>query len=141
MSSQDKDYVRNANLKRAGQRYSITSAFKNAGSGVVQAFKSERNLKIDTAAAVIVCVLGAVLKIDLQAWVAIVICVGIVFALEVLNTAIEAAVDLAHPAYHSLARRAKDCAAGAVLLAAIMSVVVGLLVFVPAIFSKFGFVC
>ena len=57
------------------------------------------------------------------------------FALETVNTAIEAVVDLASPGYHELARRAKDCAAGAALAGALASFVVGCIVFIPPIMA------
>ena len=59
------------------------------------------------------------------------------FALETLNTAIEAVVDLASPGYHELARKAKDCAAGAALAGAIASLVVGIIVFAPRLLALF----
>ena len=57
------------------------------------------------------------------------------FALETVNSAIEAVVDLASPGYHELARRAKDCAAGAALAGALSSFVVGCIVFIPPIMA------
>ena len=64
-------------------------------------------------------------------WLAIVLCIIVVSVAEVVNTAIESAVDLASPEWHELARAAKDAAAGAVLLASAGSVIVGLIVFSP----------
>ena len=57
------------------------------------------------------------------------------FALETVNTAIEAVVDLASPGYHELARRAKDCAAGAALAGAFASLVVGCIIFIPPLLA------
>ncbi len=128
-------FVRSANTKDAGQRYSIFSAFRNAGRGLAEAVRTERNVRIDAAAAVLVVVLGFAFRIDAPSWLAIVICIGMMFALETVNTAIEAVVDLASPGYHELARKAKDCAAGAALAGALASVVVGLIVFVPRVLA------
>ncbi len=128
-------FVRSANTKDAGQRYSIIAAFRNAGRGLAEAVRTERNVRIDAAAAVLVVVLGFAFRIDAPSWLAIVICIGMMFALETVNTAIEAVVDLASPGYHELARKAKDCAAGAALAGALASVVVGLVVFVPRVLA------
>ena len=65
-------------------------------------------------------------------------CIGVVLSFETMNTALEAAVDLASPEIHPLAKAAKDCAAGAALIAACMSVVVGLIVFATALARLVG---
>ncbi len=131
-------FVRSADTKDAGQHYSIAAAFRNAGRGLAEAVRTERNVRIDAAAAVLVVVLGFAFRIDAPSWLAIIICIGMMFALETVNTAIEAVVDLASPGYHELARKAKDCAAGAALAGALASVAVGLVVFVPRILVLFA---
>ncbi len=107
-------------------------SFGYAACGVAEA-ASERNFKVDVAAAVIAVALCAILRVPLWGWVAVCLCVGIQLAAETLNTAIEAVVDLASPDMHPLAKRAKDCAAGAALITAVMSVVVGALVYISAL--------
>ncbi len=136
--SDDKPFIRSADTKDAGQRYGITAAFRNAGRGLADAVRTERNVRIDAAAAVLVIVLGFAFRIDAPSWLAIVICIGMMIALETVNTAIEAVVDLASPGYHELARKAKDCAAGAALAGALASVAVGVIVFVPHVLTLFG---
>ena len=126
-------FVRNGADKRAGASYSLARAFANAGAGVAYAFRTQRNLRIDAAFAVLAVVLGFAFRIDVSSWLAIIVCIGMVCALEVVNTAIESAIDLVSPEYHELARRAKDCAAGAALIAAISSVAVAAVVFIPKI--------
>ena len=135
---EEKPFIRSADTKDAGQRYEITTAFRNAGRGFAEAVRTERNVRIDLAAAVFVIVLGFALRIDAPSWLAIIICIGMMLALETVNTAIEAVVDLASPGYHELARKAKDCAAGAALAGAAASVAVGAVVFVPRILALFG---
>ncbi|WP_350453680.1 diacylglycerol kinase family protein [Slackia heliotrinireducens] len=93
----------------------------------------ERNFKIDLAFAVFALVVCGVLRIDAHGWLAVILCIGAVLSLECVNTAIEAAVDLASPDIHPLAKRAKDCGAAAPLIAAMISVVVGLFVWIPAL--------
>lgn len=130
-------FVRSANTKRQGQRYKLTVAFTNAGRGLLEAVRTERNLRIDAACAVAAVVLGFALRIDASSWLAVIICIGMMFALETVNTAIEAVVDLASPGYHELARKAKDCAAGAALAGAVASLAVGLVVFLPRLLAFF----
>lgn len=111
---------------------SLPHAFKCAAAGVRFAF-SQRNLRIDAGFAVAAVALGAFFGIDAPSWLAIVVCIGLVMALEIVNTAIESVVDLASPDYHILAKHAKDCAAGAALVAAAASVAVACIVFIPKI--------
>lgn len=127
------DFVRNDRNKRDKEPYTFKSALLNAYQGVWDAISGERNLKIDLVVAVCVVLLGFLFRLPSDCWLAIVICIGLVVSLETANTAIEAVVDMVSPEYHVLAKKAKDCAAGSVLIAAITSVVVGLIIFVPRI--------
>lgn len=121
-------------LKR---KNNLVKSFGYAASGVVQA-GSERNFKVDVVAAVVVFVACALLQVPAWGWAVVAMCVGVQLAMETVNTAIEAIVDLASPDIHPLAKRAKDCAAGAALITACASVVVGLIVFVPALLALLG---
>lgn len=121
-------------LKR---KNNLVKSFGYAASGVVQA-GSERNFKVDVVAAVVVFAACALLQVPAWGWAVVAICVGVQLAMETVNTAIEAIVDLASPEIHPLAKRAKDCAAGAALITACASVIVGLIVFVPALLALLG---
>ena len=121
-------------LKR---KNNLVKSFGYAASGVVQA-GSERNFKVDVVAAVVVFAECALLQVPAWGWAVVAMCVGVQLAMETVNTAIEAIVDLASPDIHPLAKRAKDCAAGAALITACASVVVGLIVFVPALLALLG---
>ena len=121
-------------LKR---KNNLVKSFGYAASGVVQA-GSERNFKVDVVAAVAVFAACALLQVPAWGWAVVALCVGVQLAMETVNTAIEAIVDLASPDIHPLAKRAKDCAAGAALITACASVVVGLIVFVPALLALLG---
>lgn len=121
-------------LKR---KNNLVKSFGYAASGVVQA-GSERNFKVDVVAAVVVFAACALLQVPAWGWAVVAVCVGVQLAMETVNTAIEAIVDLASPEIHPLAKRAKDCAAGAALITACASVIVGLIVFVPALFALLG---
>jgi diacylglycerol kinase len=91
---------------------SVPHAFR----GILTLIKSENNFRIHLLAVVVVVIVG--LKMDLSEgeWLAVILTMGGVLALEALNTAIEAVVDLVSPEFHPLAKKAKDVAAGAVLL-------------------------
>lgn len=115
----------------------IFSSFKYAFEGLFYGFKTTRNLKIDLVIAILVIISGFIFKISLMEWVAVVMCIGLVMSLELINTAIEEAVNLAMPNIHPIAKISKDVAAGGVLLAAIFSFVTGLLIFIPKIIALF----
>jgi diacylglycerol kinase len=116
--------------------FTFAKALKCAGKGILLASK-ERNFRIDIVFAIIATVLGFVLSISSAEWLIVVACFGLVLGGETLNTAIEALVDLVSPEYHVLAGVAKDCAAGAVLLFAIASFIIGCIIFIPKILSLF----
>lgn len=128
-------FVRTAATKGDGQRYGLVRAFANAGRGLAFTLRTERNARIDAAFAVVAVTLGLALGIDAASWLAVAVCIGMMFALETLNTAVEAVVDLVSPEYHVLAGRAKDCAAGAALAGALASAAVGCIVFVPRLMA------
>ena len=106
-------------------------SFKYAFKGIFHAFKHEKNIWIQSACAVTIIIVGIIFKISIMEWVAIVVCIGMVFACEIMNTAIEAIVDFISPEYHKKAGLIKDLAAGAVLVASIMSAIVAVIIFIP----------
>ena len=103
----------------------------HAGRGVWSALRSEVHLRLHAVATVVVIGLGFYSDLSRLEWALVALAVAGVWAAELMNTAIEALTDLASPAWHQLAGKAKDVAAGAVLLAALGALVVGALVFVP----------
>lgn len=107
----------------------LLRSFKFAWKGIKLAFKGERNFKVGLICTAIVVVLGFLRHITRTDWMVLMLCCGIVLALEMVNSAIEAVVDLAAPQYHQLAKRAKDIAAGAVMLFAIFTVVIAGILF------------
>lgn len=125
-------------MGRHGDRFSLADAFRCAGAGVADTLRHERNMKIHACAAVLAVAFCFALPVAPWGLPCVVLCVGAVMALECVNTAVEAVVDLVSPEWHPLAKRAKDAAAGAALIAAAMSVVVGLAVYVPAVVSLLG---
>jgi diacylglycerol kinase len=106
-------------------------SFVYAGRGVAEAFRTQRNLRVQGAAAVAAVALGIAVRLSAVEFAVIFLTIGMVLVTEMLNTVAEALVDLATETYHPLARTAKDVAAGAVLLSAIIAVIVGLIVYLP----------
>lgn len=101
-------------------------------------FRSQANARIHAVVAVSAVVAGFVFHISTGEWCAVIGAIGLVLVAEAINTAIEAVVDLASPEVHPLAGRAKDVAAGAVLIAAVAAVIMGLLVFGPHLLALIG---
>ena len=123
---------------------SLINSFKYAFSGVGSAFKTERNIKIHLSIALLVIILGILLKISITEWLICITLFALVIGGELFNTAIETVVDIAEPKISDKAKRAKDISAGAVLIFAIGSAVIGLIIFVPKIISlleKIELVC
>lgn len=116
---------------------SLISSFGYAIEGIKKAFKTERNLKIHTLAMVLVVILGFVLKLAVWEWVTSIILFALVIGAELLNTSIEEVVNLLSPEIRVHAKYAKDIAAGAVLVFAVASAVVGVIMFLPKIVSLF----
>lgn len=106
-------------------------SFGHAFRGLKVLLQTQHNARIHAAATVLVVAAGALLRISPAEWALIALAVVCVWAAEALNTSIEFLVDLVSPELHPLAAKAKDVAAGAVLAAAIGSLVVGVLVFGP----------
>jgi diacylglycerol kinase (ATP) len=115
-------------------RKHLGKCFKFAWKGVHIFFTEEYNARIHSILAIIVIIAGFFLNITKTEWTIVIICCGLVIAAEAINTAIERLVDLVSPDYHPLAGKIKDIAAGAVLICAIASAIVGLIIFVPCIF-------
>ena len=116
---------------------SLINSFKYACRGIKSAIKSERNMKIHVLATLIVIALGFFFKLTPLEWVACIFSIVIVIGSEMLNTAIETIVDIVSPNINPLAKKAKDIAAGAVLVLAIGALVVGLIIFIPKIVNIF----
>lgn len=105
--------------------------FKYAIEGIISAYRSELHMKIHIVMASMAVILGIYCHINILEWCVILLCIGSVIALELINTAIEAVVDLITPNYHPLAKIAKDVAAGAVLIMAIIAAICGIIIFIP----------
>ena len=109
-------------------------SFKYAGQGVIYAFRTQRNFRIHLIIGAIALGLSIYFQISAIACAVISLTISLVLVLELLNTALEAVVDLTvGREFHQLAKIAKDCAAGAVLIAAITALVVAGVLLIPHI--------
>jgi diacylglycerol kinase len=115
---------------------SFIRSFSYAFAGIAHTVKTQRNMRIHVAAAIVALVMAWWLEISRNDVLLVFFSIALVFSLELMNTAIEATVDLASPERHEKAKAAKDAAAGSVLVAAVLSVIVGLYVFGPPILQK-----
>lgn len=111
----------------------LVNSFKYAIAGIKSALKTERNLKIHITIAILVIIMGSILKLSLFEWIACISWFAIVIGGELFNTAIEITVNIAMPNLNENAKRAKDISAGGVLVFAIGSAIIGLIIFVPKI--------
>ena len=106
-------------------------SFRYAWQGIRCCVGREQNLSFHLIVTVCVVAAGFAFGITPGEWAAVVLCIGMVIAAELFNTAIERLVDLVSPQRHPLAGQVKDIAAGAVLVCALAAIVVGLIIFVP----------
>jgi diacylglycerol kinase (ATP) len=97
---------------------------------------SQQNAWIHAAATLVVVVSGLKFDLSVAEWCWVVLAITLVWAAEALNTALEFLTDLASPDFHPLAAKAKDIAAGGVLLTAMGSVVIGILIFGPYLMNE-----
>lgn len=113
----------------------VISSFKYAFQGMFSALKTERNLKIHITIMILVIIVGIVLKISKIEWIICIILFGLVIGGEMFNSAIETVVDIAMPDINPKAKFAKDAAAGAVLVFAIASAIIGFMIFGPKLIA------
>jgi len=113
----------------------IANSFKYAWKGLISAFETERNMKIHVIIMFLVIISGIFFKINVFEWIICVMCFASVIGAELLNTAIETTVDIAMPERNEKAKLAKDISAGAVLVIAIGSAIIGLMIFIPKMWN------
>jgi diacylglycerol kinase len=114
------------------------ASFRYAADGWIYMLRYQKNIRIQLAATVIVVAVALWLRLEPVEWALLVVVIGLNFLLEFINAAIEAVVNLASPEIHPMARVAKDVAAGATLLAAVVAALVGLLVMGPPLLDRLG---
>ena len=112
-------------------RNTLIKSFGYAFQGILTGIRNERNMKIHCAAIILVTMAGTLFQITAVQWCICLLLFALVAALELVNTAVEAVVDLVTEEKKPLAKVAKDTAAGAVLIAAAASVIIGCIIFLP----------
>tara|TARA_Y100000385_G_C12732531_1_gene483349 strand:+ start:243 stop:647 length:405 start_codon:yes stop_codon:yes gene_type:complete len=116
-------------------------SFRFAFNGIKNLIKYEHNARIHLAALLCVIGLGIVLEIELTEWIAISIVSGLVILTELLNTAVEKLADFVESEWNESIGIIKDYCAGAVLISAVISIIVGGLIFMPKIMAVINNVC
>ena len=113
-------------------------SFKYAYEGLKYAFTYEQNILVHITIALLVIIFGIILNISVTEWLICLIVIGLVIATELINTSIEAVVDLVTEENKPLAKIAKDTSSGAVFIFALVAICVGLIIFIPKILLLFG---
>ena len=107
----------------------LVESFNHAINGVIDTARTERNMKIHLVVAILVLIACCFFDISKMEFLVLVMCIAAVIAAELINTAIEAAIDMTTNYYHPLAKVAKNAAAGAVFVTAVGAVIVGYIIF------------
>ena len=113
----------------------LHKSFGYAFAGIIACIRQERNMRIHLTAAILVTAAGTLLRISAVEWMVCLILFGLIMSLEMVNTALENVVDLVTLEQKPLAKKAKDAAAGAVLVSAVMAAIIGLIIFLPKVFA------
>jgi diacylglycerol kinase len=119
-------------------KFSIKSrldSFRFAFRGLVLLIKNEHNARIHLFAAFVAITIGILLKITTLDWVLLAIAIGLVFLTELINSSLETLANFVKPEYNEAIRNAKDYAAAAVLISALISLITGSLIFIPRILA------
>jgi diacylglycerol kinase (ATP) len=122
-------------LPRHTSQRSWWRSFVYAWAGITYAWRTQRNFRVEVVIGALAITLGILLGVNLAS---ILVMIALVLTLEMVNTALEALVDLSSPTYHPLAKIAKDVAAGAVLMASCISVLVGIAVLLKPLLRFLG---
>ena len=115
----------------------LLKSFRDAIRGILFIFKTQRNFRIQFACFIIATSAALILKLRFSEIAVVVFAGGLVMVGEMVNTGLEKLVDMINPEYHPLARDIKDISAGVVLAASIIAVIIGIIIFVPAIIDLF----
>lgn len=124
-------------LKSKSKR-TFKGSVKNCLDGISYVTKNEKNFKREIALGIIALILSYILKIDKIEFIIVLTMICLVLTTEIINTAIERAVDLVTKEYHELARIAKDVSAGSVLVTSTFALIIGIIIFMPKIITLLG---
>jgi diacylglycerol kinase (ATP) len=118
-------------MAKAKESFTIKKRFNSFGyafTGIKTLLNSEHNSWIHLAATILVVAAGLIFHISIESWLMLTIAIALVWITEAMNTAVEYLVDLTSPDLHPIAKKAKDVAAAAVLIASIAAIIIGILV-------------
>jgi diacylglycerol kinase len=118
-------------------KQTFLKAVINAFNGLFHFLLHERNGKIQLSVAILTVIAAIFFKVSASEWLLILFCIAIVISLEILNSAVEKLCDMVEANYHPVIKTIKDIAAGAVLWSAIISAIIGCIIFLPKIISLF----
>lgn len=128
--------LRDNNSQKKWKNRDLVASMEFAITGILTAFKEERNMRKHLVSAILAALTGLVFRISAIEWLFLLLAIFLVIILEIINSAIENVVDLASGYHFSmLAKNAKDMAAGAVLVASGYAVLTGLIIFIPKIWQ------
>ncbi len=119
------------------KKHNFFKSFVYAFEGMIYSFSTQPNAVVEVCIGIFAVTCGFIFKISNIEWLVLCLTIASVLCLEILNTAVEEAVDLITSQKNEKAKHAKDCAAGAVLFASINSVIVGLIIFLPKFIALF----
>ena len=111
----------------------LSSSLKFAFDGLKYAYKNEQSMTVHIIITILVIIFGVIFEISSLEWIVVVFCVGVMMCLELVNTSIEAAVDLVTEKYNEKAKVAKDVAAAVSVIFCFTSIIIGLIIFVPKV--------
>lgn len=127
----EREKIKKRGLKR------FTASIKNSINGLIYAYLNEQSLTLHAVLTIVVLISGFYFHISKMQWAILVVVIAIIMIAELLNTAIEAVVDMVTDKYHPLAKVAKDCASAAAFIASILALGLYLYVFLPKFIEIF----
>ncbi len=113
----------------------LLSSAGHAINGIALFFRTERNARIEISISVVVIILALYVRVSLVEWSILLLCIGLVLMAEAFNSAIERMADFQMKEKHPEIKSIKDIAAGAVLISAVISLVIGVIIFLPKVLS------
>lgn len=125
------------NKIKSKKNKNIFNSFKYGFLGLFETIKKERNIKIAIGLIIIGIIISSFLNLNVTEWLIVILMSVVVVSLEMMNTALEAVVDMVMPNIHPLAKVAKDTAAGAVVLSVVVAFIIGLIVYLPKLIALF----
>ena len=115
----------------------LMKSFRYALKGLIKTFREEQNFRVQSVAGLAILILAAMFRITIQEWSLLIFVISLVLLMELSNSALERVTDILKPRISSYVMEIKDIMAAAVMLASIVSIIIGILIFFPYIAAKF----